>query len=346
MGLDVTIQKRFGRGFALDVSLATETGAPLGILGASGSGKSVTLKCIAGIETPDQGRITLDDRILFDSAARVNRKPQVRRVGCLFQHYALFPHMRVAQNIACGMGKAADRETISRLLARFSLGSMEDRFPLSLSGGEQQRVALARILASKPEVLLLDEPFSALDAPLRESLQFDLKALLRDFREVVLVTHNPDEVYRLCPRLLVLDGGRVIARGETAAIFKKPPTRQTAHITGCKNISRIHQAGPRQVEAIDWGLKLDTAEPVEARHRHVGIRAHELIPVPGLVHGSNVFEVSVLDCVEDVFEWNIRVSPKGGQDLTPLWWKVSKSAYSGTPAYLAVPPESLLLLEE
>ena len=209
MSLLVDIKKDFGR-FRLDAAFETDSGSVMGLLGASGCGKSVTLKCVAGIEKPDEGRIVLDGRVLFDSAKRIDLTPQQRRVGYLFQNYALFPNMTLAQNIAVGVRDRAKRkETVARLVKAFYLEGSEGKYPRQLSGGQQQRTALARILASEPEALLLDEPFSALDSYLKWQVELELAELLDTFPGPVLfVTHDRDEVHRLCGRVCVLDSGR------------------------------------------------------------------------------------------------------------------------------------------
>jgi len=165
MSLKVNIKKRLGN-FNLDVAFETERGV-FAILGASGCGKSMTLKCIAGIETPDEGRIELNGRILYDSAKKINLTPQKRRVGYMFQDYALFPNMTVEQNIKAGMGKHPEEEKVRSYINRFRLEGMEKHYPAQLSGGQKQRVAMARMIASEPDILLLDEPFSALDSYLK-----------------------------------------------------------------------------------------------------------------------------------------------------------------------------------
>ena len=168
MSLKVHIHSKL-KGFELKVDFETN-GKPMGILGASGCGKSMTLKCIAGIMTPDEGYIELRGKVLFDSKNKINLKPQDRKVGYLFQNYALFPNMTVAQNIAVGIrgSKSEKTEVVTKMLHNFHLQGLEKRYPSQLSGGQQQRVALARILAYEPDALLLDEPFSALDAYLKE----------------------------------------------------------------------------------------------------------------------------------------------------------------------------------
>jgi len=222
---------------------------------------------------------------------------------------------------------------------------MEHRYLRSLSGGERQRVALARILASKPEAILLDEPFAALDTHLREQLQLELPMALQDIEDVILVTHSRDEAYRLCPNLLVLDRGRGQVQGDTQRIFTHPETVYAARLLGCKNISRIRKLGETHIEAIDWGITLDTRAPVTDDHTHVGIRAHDLTPASDLAM-QNSFQVTLLDQTQDVFEWNLRFRPVGVTDTKPLWWKVNKCAYTTPPTHLHAPAEALMLLRE
>lgn len=207
--LYVDIEKRLER-YTLQVKFRCE-GEPLALFGASGTGKSMTLKCIAGIEKPDRGVIKLNDRILFDSEKKINLPPQKRKVGYLFQEYALFPNMTVSGNIMTGMHKLPKTERsekLRQLIERFHLDGLEKRRPDSLSGGEKQRVALARIFASSPEVLLLDEPFSSLDTMLKIELITDIRKILHDFGgDSVLVSHDIEEVRLLCPTLLpIIDG--------------------------------------------------------------------------------------------------------------------------------------------
>lgn len=225
MKLTVDIKKDFGS-FALSSSFETED-LLTGFLGSSGSGKSMTLKCIAGIVTPDEGYITLDDRVLFDSRKRINIRPQDRKVGYLFQNYALFPSMTVKKNIYCGLVKEKDREEKKRkydeAIALLNLEGLENRLPSQLSGGQAQRVALARIIVSEPDLLLLDEPFSALDAFLRRNLQTELLEVLENLgKQAILVTHSAREVRRMTTALFVMKGGEIIRRGTTEDVFQDP----------------------------------------------------------------------------------------------------------------------------
>ena len=228
MSLQVDIHKQLGD-FELHASFETDGGVT-GLLGASGCGKSMTLKCIAGIEKPDRGRIVLDGVTLFDSERRVNLPPQARRVGYLFQNYALFPNMSVRANILCGLRGERDRHQRERALEAMidmlALRGLENHRPSQLSGGQAQRVALARILVGSPRLLMLDEPFSALDSHLRDQLQLQLRELLSGFgHDVLLVTHSRDEAYHLCSRIAVMEAGRLLALKDTKALFADPGTQ-------------------------------------------------------------------------------------------------------------------------
>ena len=208
MSLEINIEKKLD-GFTLRAAF-TAGNTSTALLGASGCGKSMTLRCIAGIVKPDRGRIVLDGRVLFDSDRHIDLPPQQRGVGLLFQNYALFPNMTVEQNILCGLktekDPAARRAACAEMLRTMRLEELAKRYPAQLSGGQQQRAALARILVGKPRILMLDEPFSALDSYLREEVEGEVGSLLANFAgTALLVTHNRDEAYRLCKEMIVLN---------------------------------------------------------------------------------------------------------------------------------------------
>ncbi|ERN41923.1 molybdate ABC transporter, permease protein [Rubidibacter lacunae KORDI 51-2] len=277
--LEVAIAKQLP-GFTLEVSFTTDR-HPLGLLGASGAGKSLILRCIAGTETPDSGRIVANGRVLFDSAAGIDLPIRDRRIGILFQNYALFPNMSAAENVAFGLpvelSRRQRRQLAERELAAVQLTGFGDRLPGELSGGQQQRVALARALASQPDVLLLDEPFSALDTHLRHLIERDLRLRLEGFNGTTLfVTHNIEEAYRLCDRLLVMDRGRALVCNSKATVLDRPETVRAASLTGCKNISRVVPLGPHTVRALDWDCTLQVAELACDRITHLGMRAHHI----------------------------------------------------------------------
>lgn len=282
MSIKVQIQRKLDS-FLLDISFQSES-RRIGILGASGCGKSMTLKSIAGIETPDQGHIEVEGRTLFDREGRINLKPQKRNVGYLFQNYALFPTLTVEKNIAAGL-KGSRQESEARvreMVEKFQLQGLEKRLPGQLSGGQQQRVALARIMAHEPDVILLDEPFSALDMYLKDRLQQELMDMLADYRgTVIMVSHNRDELYRFSEELLIIDQGHIAAAGETKELFRNPVSREAARLTGCKNFSRARRVDAHTVEAEDWGITLHTKGEIPEDAQWLGYRAHDFIPVWG-----------------------------------------------------------------
>ncbi len=345
MSLCVDIERIF-RGFHLNVAFAQKDEI-LGLLGASGSGKSMTLKCIAGIETPNRGKIVLNGRTLFDSTAKINLKPQERRVGYLFQSYALFPNMTVADNIGCALtGNPDKEEIIAKMIDRFQLSGLEKRYPAQISGGQQQRVALARSLAYEPEMLLLDEPFSALDAYLKEQLQEEFLELLADYSgDVIMVTHSRDEVYRICEQVMIVENGSIIMSGATKEIFNNPQTLSAAKITGCKNFSRALQVDKNRVKAVDWDLILTVSEPIPADLSHIGIRAHDFKPAAN-ENGLNCFAIDILNQTESPFEINIIFSTnKDHSQRQRIWWQYSKENAPQQPyPYLSIAPEKILLL--
>jgi molybdate ABC transporter permease protein len=278
VGLVVNIQKQLAN-FDLDLAFQVPT-STLGILGASGMGKSMLMRCIAGMETPTRGQIVLNGRVLFDAKRGINVPSRDRKVGFLVQNYALFSHMTVAKNIAFGLPKSLSKVEIQqRVKAQLEAVQLEgyaDRYPHHLSGGQQQRVALARVLASEPEVILLDEPFSALDTYLRNQIEQVMIERLRGFRGVSLfVTHNLEEAYRMCDRLLVLEGGQAISNGSKHDIFEHPGYLSVAKLTGCKNFSAAQSIAEQKILAIDWGIQLQVMEAIPNRLAYVGFRAHQ-----------------------------------------------------------------------
>lgn len=339
--LKVNIHKKL-KEFDLDVNFELKK-RRLGILGPSGCGKSMTLKSIAGIVDPNEGVISLitdEETIYFDSNKKINLKPQKRNVGYLFQNYALFPNMTVEENVAIGLSKN-DKKIVSEMIKRFHLEGLEKRYPRQLSGGQQQRVALARILAYGPDVILLDEPFSAMDAFLKEQLRLELANLLNGFEGFsILVTHDRDEAFQFCDELIVLDKGKIIAKGDTSEIFENPRKVQVARLTGCKNISKIEIIDDYNLKSVDWGVEFEVSEKISPNITHMGIRAHDFLP-------ADKNEVNVLDTLnstklEKPFEWEITLA-------NGLWWKVDKKIhehYFEIPKYLKVNPENIILLED
>jgi len=253
--MSVAVHKAYP-GFTLDV--AWDAGDEVvALFGPSGAGKSLTLQCLAGLVRPDAGRIVVNGRIFDDVARGVHLVPQARRLGYVFQGYALFPHLTVAENVGFGLRGRAKAERSRRtaaVLDRLELAALAGRRPRELSGGQQQRVALGRALAPDPEVLLLDEPLSALDAPLRRQLRGELGALLREWgRTVVLVTHDLAEAYELGDRLVLYEGGRLVQAGPKAELLTRPANETVARLLGMRNVVRgaVIKATPDRVE-IGW----------------------------------------------------------------------------------------------
>ena len=340
--LKVDIQKKL-KEFDLDVSFELKKGR-LGILGPSGCGKSMTLKSIAGIVDPDEGIVSLktnEETTYFDSDKKINLKPQKRNVGYLFQNYALFPNMTVEENVAVGISKNDDEKEVSQIIKRFRLEGLEKRYPRQLSGGQQQRVALARIMAYGPDVILLDEPFSAMDTYLKEQLRIELLNSLKDFDGFsVMVTHDRDEAFQFCDELIVLDEGKIIAKGETHEIFENPKKVQVARLTGCKNISRVEIIDDYHVKSLDWGVTFEVSQKVTSNITHMGIRAHDFSQ-------ADKDDLNVMDTINAVvlempFEWEITLA-------NGLWLKAEKKIHEHEfmiPDYLKVNPENIILLEE
>lgn len=209
--LEVQIYKKLAE-FDLDASFQVDDNI-LGLMGASGSGKSMTLKCIAGIETPDQGRIVLNNRVLFDSEKKINVPIQKRNVGYMFQSYALFPNMNVYENISVGLRARKVKDVdivVQKVMQQFRVFELASRYPKQLSGGQRQRVALARLMAYEPDVLLLDEPFSALDEDLKKNLLQELKSELQISKPVIFVSHDKEEVNYLCDLKYKIKQGEII----------------------------------------------------------------------------------------------------------------------------------------
>ncbi len=270
--------KKHLKNFTLDITLETDNNR-VGILGKSGSGKSMMLKAIAGIIKPDEGIIVLNDRVLFDSKKKINLQPRERNIGYLFQNYALFPHMTVRENIFSGMIRASKYEKqkmSSDMIKRLCLNGLENRYPKELSGGQQQRVAIARMLATKPEILMFDEPFSALDYHLREHMQENLLEILSEESTTsLLVSHDIDEAYRLSKEIVVVDDGQIKRQDRKEKVFNEPKNIATAKITGCKNISRARKISNDKVFAMNWGVEVKIL-PTKDEVDYIGIRAHHI----------------------------------------------------------------------
>jgi molybdate transport system ATP-binding protein len=257
----IDVSKRFP-GFTLEVSWRARARVT-GLFGPSGAGKTATLDCLAGLSRPERGRIVVNDRVLFDSAAGIDLPPRQRRLGYVFQGYALFPHLTAAENVAYGLHdrpREERRRRTAEVLERLGLGALARRRPAELSGGQRQRVALGRALAPEPALLLLDEPFSALDAPLRRVLREELSAVLRDWgTAAVVVTHDFTEAYRLADHIVVYDRGRVVQAAPRAELLWQPASETVAGIMGIRNVlhGTVLKATPDRIQLRWRGYTLE-----------------------------------------------------------------------------------------
>lgn len=345
MSIKVNIKKDFGS-FTLKVKF--ESGSDtIAFLGASGSGKTITLKCIAGIITPDEGYIILNDKVLFDSKKKINLSPQKRNVGYMFQDYALFPNMNVKQNINCGLRKykltkeEADVR-ISNIMETLQLDGLEKRKPSELSGGQKQRVALARILASNPDILLLDEPFSALDEFLRTKLQMETKDIISKLSlQTILVTHNRDEAYILSNETLLIDKGSIVEHGPTKEVFASPKYLASAILTGCKNYVKAKLITKDEVDIPSWGITFKVNKP-NSDFKYVGLRAHKFSPSIK----ENSKPIIITKIAEQPFEkivlFRFANQDKSSQDV---YWITDKNTDISKVKKLGILREDIILLK-
>ncbi len=349
MSLNVTIQKSL-KSLNLDINLETN-GESTGILGASGCGKSLTLKCIAGIETPDSGKIILNDRVLYDSEKGINLKPQQRKVGLLFQSYALFPKMTVRENIEIAVAERSQKAALAqKMMNMLRITHLQNSYPYQISGGEQQRVALARMMAYEPELMMFDEPFSALDLFLKDQLQQEILEVLKEYHgEILMVSHSREELYRFCDYITVISQGKTIEKGRKEEVFRHPVDITTAKLTGCKNISRARKRSDYELDALDWKVRLNTSQYVEDDICYVGIRAHNLQACHGAEEVNSV-PIVMSGFSEGPFENSIIVQP-ALEEASRLWWIISKQEWKTSlkervPKRLTLPKEHLLLLKD
>lgn len=353
-GLTIDLERRL-ENFTLKVAFETK-GGPVGLLGPSGAGKSMTLRMIAGVTKPERGRIVLDGRVLFDSGAAENIPAAERGIGVVFQDYALFPHLTVAENVGFGLRdvKAAERAArVGRTLAALRIAELAHRYPREISGGQRQRVAIARCMALEPKALLLDEPFAALDPHLRRQTEEQLRETLAEFDgPVVFVTHDMEEAFRFCSDLLVLNDGEVIASGPKHELFERPRTVAAAQLTGCKNIYPARRLAEKRLEVAAWKCELSTAGPVPDALSHVGFRSHQIRFVES-AGGENVFAAWLVSTSEAPHEMTLylrlHAKPEPGE-TAHLQADVAKDVWRGLkdrpqPWHIALEPARVLMLE-
>lgn len=307
MSLSVSIKKHFPA-FTLGVNIeaGNET---LGWLGESGCGKSLTMRCIAGIETPDEGKIVVNGKTFFEREAgkrpTVNLSPQERKTALLFQNYMLFPNLTVAENVAAGIDRKLPKEEreaqVNAELKRFGLDGFGKRYPSQLSGGQQQRVALARMLAAKPDILMLDEPFSALDAHLKGALEQNLAGLFETFHGTILyVSHDIDEALRFCDRIAVIEKGHVMEVSTGNNLVNNPQSAASIKLSGCKNATPARRINDHRVFLPAWGIEVETDKPVQENLTCMGVRAFFLEQAKE--PGRNTYRVRVVRTSDSRFD--------------------------------------------
>jgi len=315
MSLHINIEKHLPS-FDLKVNFEHKNGV-LGFLGASGSGKSMSLKCISGLITPSIGEIIVNDKIFFDSKKAISLSPQKRKIGYLFQNYALFPNMNIIDNIEIGISemKKEQKKSLSKeYIERFGIGGLEKHYPWQLSGGQQQRVALARALITSPDVLLLDEPFSALDQHLRNNLEKELMSIVKEYSgNIIFVTHDIAEAYRVCDDIIVYENGVSLEKREKKDLFKSPKTLSEATLTGCKNISKAKKTGNYTIYAENWGHEYIVNNEVPENIQYICIRAHDIETCENY-EMINTFPYIIDNIIENPFEFTVYMK----NDTNPL----------------------------
>lgn len=343
------VRMAYGEKVIIDkFNLSIEKGEFVTIIGSSGCGKTTILKMVNGLVQPVGGEVLVEGR----NTREVDLTMLRRNIGYAIQGSVLFPHMTVEKNIAYvpNLLNRKDKKRTAQAVAKWMgiVGlddSLRSRYPSELSGGQQQRTALARIMAYEPDIILLDEPFSALDMYLKDQLQRELAEMLEDYEgTVILVSHNRDEVYRFSEELLVIDQGKIAVRGKTKDIFENPVSLEAARLTGCKNFSRARRLDAHTAEALDWGVALRTSREIPEDTLWVGYRAHDFVPVWG-EGGDNLLKFDLESSAELPFEHNYYI--KAGE--TVCWFvqreKMSEIEEKGLPDYLRLAEDKILFLK-
>lgn len=298
--------------FQLNVEFEAGSGIT-GIIGPSGCGKSVTLQCIAGLQTPDNGEIILNNRPLYQADKRINVKSKDRNIGYVFQNYALFPHLTVEKNIEYGLKgktKTEKKQKVANMIQKVQLAGYEHHYPSQLSGGQQQRVALARTLVTEPSLLLLDEPFSALDHHVKHILEQELLNIIKENYSgiVILVTHNMEEAYRLCDHLILYNDGHIIQSGAKDEVFKKPMNVSAAKVIGCQNILSLDSLVELEdhLECSVRGVTLRVPkQPLTESTKHIGIYSENIHFIEVHEQSDNAYHYNILEVIKGIHHTSV-----------------------------------------
>lgn len=334
MALIVKIRKKLDN-FELNADIQTGDDI-LALSGASGAGKTMILKCIAGIETPDSGFISLNGRVLFDSEKNINLKAALRKTGYLFQDYALFPTMTARENISIVM-KKKDTKFIDKWLKSYGLEEVADNYPKRLSGGQKQRVAMLRMLASKPECILLDEPFSALDEHIKRKMESELMEMLEDFHKpIIFVSHNREEIYRFADKVCSVEDGAVSRIHDKNDFFYKPETRAQAKLAGCLNFSDIRWVDESHIYALDWDITLEVGKTEKSRwkeYHSIGIFQSDIKLSDRHFSDidrdedkmSNIIKIKSVSVTEELYNISYMCGLKNGSFITVITSKQNRA---------------------
>jgi molybdate transport system ATP-binding protein len=360
--LTVKIKKNFSE-FNIDLEFIVDDEI-LVILGSSGSGKTMTLRCIAGLICPDEGYIELNGKTLFDSKKNINLSPQKRKMGFLFQNYALFPHMTVNENVALGIQQKTRLEAdkkVAWLLEKMNIPGLGHRYPSQLSSGQQQRVALARALSNEPDVLLFDEPFSALDTPRKEKLELELLSLRNFYRgDILFVTHDLAQGYKLGSRIAIFESGRIIQCDNKYKVIESPVNYTSAKLTGVKNLMKgqiesksdgkikvkINDLGSEFIVLVKKNINYYTNQVVT-----IGIRP-EFLQFVDNNKAENTFLCKVIKIIEGVADLSYILEPinenvnyKGKFYLEANLSKFSDlNIIEGNSYFINLPPSQLIVI--
>lgn len=352
--LDVSIKKTMGN-FTLQSSFHVVKGV-LGILGSSGCGKSMTLKCISGLYPPDQGFVNVNGKTLLSTSSKINIPPHKRNIGYVFQNYALFPHLTVAQNIAYGVrhfDQTLRHKMVTKMISRMQLSGFENNYPSQLSGGQQQRVALARTLITSPNLLLLDEPFSALDSHIKGLLEKELISIIKSNFDgiVLLVTHNVEEAYRLCDQIMIMDQGKKLQFGAKQEIIQSPTSIAAATITGCKNfldVTILEEKGEFLIlRANHLVFKSLKGRLPYAKDMIACIRSHHINLLSTETNMENTFMCDLVEKTDGLFSTTLVLDCKGCilEVETSKFSSAQLLSQNNRTLKLHIPPEHVFLVE-